>query len=250
MIAAEKSIVGYIQSKGPASNPFGVIFDGDRKAYVGSPHGRPIPLTADVKRRVMALASKVGVWFEGDGGDIEPNKPLFGREEDYKGSWDDQLASSIKGYPPEFLSGLFSNVDENGAKQRFLNPNASIFDSILERQAGFRYFKDRRFEANDLRAFLRAGSEPGKDFLVMAQKPATKANLSAFFDAGERLMWPRNWQSYPNKFGKLAKKFEDARNKHLLAQPAGVFVVGAGHLLELLKHDRTLKMVGGSRVGE
>lgn len=230
--------------------PYGVIFDG-RRIYVGSPHGRPIRLADDIKSRVQKAARSDGVWFEGDGGDVAPNSGLFGSKNNYRGSWDAALQKSVKGYPIEFLTVLFSNVAENKQKKIFLDPTITIFDSILRHRSTFNYFTDgRTFTSAILKSFLKEGSENGYDFVALANKRATKENLDKFFDAGEKLMWPSNWEEYPNKFGKLAKKAENTRNKFLLDQKSGVFVVGAGHLLELKRLDKTLKIQGGERASE
>lgn len=228
-------------------NAYGVIFDGRSKAIVGSKHGEPIDLSDEVEARVREVAAKHGVWFEGDGKDVAPNARLFGGKSAYRGSWDDALAKTIDGYPAHFLSGLFANVEENGQINHFVDASLSIFDSLLKHQRGMRYFKDRTYTARTLEQFLRLASDDAQDFLVMAQKRATKANLAAFFKAGEARMFPANWDKYPHNAGKLMKKVEDARNRFLIDQPSGVYVAGAGHLIEILKLDRSLRMVGGER---
>lgn len=231
-------------------NPYGVIFIGDRKAIVGSPHGQPIPLTADVKARLAEIAEANGVWYEGNGDDVAPNASLFGSKSSYRGSWDDAFAKTVDGYPPHFLGGLFSNVEANGQARHFLDPSLSIAESLVEHQKGMRYFKDRAYDRATLDAFLRSVSDEAENFVAMAQKPATQTNLARFFKAGEARMFPRNWMEYPYKAGKVMKKVEDARNAFLIAQPAGVYVAGAGHLVEILKIKPTLTMVGGAKASQ
>lgn len=227
--------------------PYGVIVDGDR-VIIGSPHGQKIPLSDDLRRMVTNVASKYGAYYEGDGKDVVPNG-LLGKD-DYKGSWDDLVAKSVKGYPPEFLSGIFSNVNENGYTKLFSDPKRTIFDSLLNNQEKARYFKDRQFDAATLENFLRGGSENGADFLEMSRMPATPENLQRFFSTGERLTWPDNWQEYPNKLGKYAQKVDETRNAVLQSGPPGVYFAGSGHLSELANANRRLKMIGGERAAD
>lgn len=228
--------------------PYGVIFDGNR-VVIGSPHGEPVQLSPDLRRRVQSVAKRYGAYYEGDGKDVAPLEGLLGKS-DYRGSWDDQVAKNVKGYPAEFLSGLFSNVEANKQPEIFADPNATIFDSLLKNQSKARYFKDREYDAGALEGFLRGGSQDGADFLAMSRQPATRENLQRFFSTGERLMWPDNWQEYPNKLGQYAKKFEDARNQAILSGKPGVYVAGAGHLPELVRMKKGLRMVGGEKAGD
>ena len=74
-------------------------------------------------------------------------------------------------------------------------------------------------------------SEGKYDFLKMSQQPATQENLTRFLKAGEALMWPSNWEQYPNKAGKIAKAATvDVRDQYLATRKAGVYVTGSGHL--------------------
>lgn len=228
-----------------SSAPHGVIFDGDKKAYVGSPHTKPIVLSDDLKLKVLELAKQYGIWYEGNGDDIAPNIKLFGDKNNYKGSWDTELAKSIKGYPIHFMGGMFSNVKENDRVKKFTVPNLSIFDAIIKKQKGNRYFEDRSYTEDDLTKFLIAGSEPNVDLLKMSKMPATEENMHKFLTTGEKLTWPDNWQEYPNKLGKLAKKVEDERNGFVLKQKQGVYIMGSGHLLELKALDKSLNIIGG-----
>lgn len=196
---------------------------------------------------MRALSDKYGAWFEGDGKDIGPNKTLFGDRSAYRGSWDDAFAKTVDGYPYYFLAGLFSNVDVNGPAKVFLEPDISIFDSLIKNQKSMRYFKDRAYSPATLTEFLKACSDQKYKFSVMANEKATANNLTRFLKAGESRMFPANWQEYPYNAGKVMKKFEEARNRFLVEQPSGVFVMGAGHLVELLRMKRSLKMIGGEK---
>jgi hypothetical protein len=74
-------------------------------------------------------------------------------------------------------------------------------------------------------------SEGKYDFVKMSQQPATQENLTRFLKAGEALMWPSNWEQYPNKAGKIAKAATvDVRDQYLATRKAGVYVTGSGHL--------------------
>lgn len=226
--------------------PYGVIFDGPNKVYIGSPHGKRIVLSDEIKNLVLKIADKSGVYYEGDGGD----KSSSGIFKIYKGSWDDIVAKETKGYPPEFLSPIFVNTAQNNQRKIYLDPKRTIFKSILNNQDKLSYFKDRKFDADTLIKFLRSISEPRYDFVKMAQGLANRSNLDAFLSAGERRMFPRNWDKYPYNAGKVMKKFEDARNQTVLSQKAGVFVMGAGHLIEIARLKKSLHMIGGDKADE
>ena len=74
-------------------------------------------------------------------------------------------------------------------------------------------------------------SEGKYDFVKMSQQPATQENLTRFLKAGEALMWPSNWEQYPNRAGKIAKAATvDVRDQYLATRKAGVYVTGSGHL--------------------
>lgn len=225
--------------------PYGVIFSGKR-VYVGSAHGKTPQFSDEIKDLIIRSADKYGVWYEGDGGDVKSFTPIFGSKYNYKGSWDDELAKGVHGYPIPFMSPMFSNVDVNKQYEKIESQNKSIFDSLLSSQDQLNYFKDKRkYDSKQLTEFLKHISEKGIDFLKLSKLPATSENTKKFFKAGEKLAWPHNWQEYPNKIGKLVKTSEEIRNHYLLRQQSGVYVVGAGHLIELKNMDNSLKMIGG-----
>lgn len=235
-----------VESKSEA--PYGVIFDGANKVYVGTSHGTSIVLSDELKEKILKVAKEYGVWYEGNGGDISSNIKLFGNKKEYKGSWDDLVADTLDGYPIPFMAVMFANVDVNHQDKKNISPNKSIFDSLLSHQDKVNYFKDKRkYDAEQLTKFLKQASEKGVDFLELSKLPATEDNLKKFFKSGEKLTWPPNWTEYPNKLGKMVKQSEDIRNGFLLKQKAGVYVVGAGHLIELKKMKKSLKMIGGEK---
>jgi len=229
------------------SAPYGVTFIGDEKVIIGSPHGQKAELSDDLKQKIQDIANKHGAYYEGTGGDIDQNKDFLPK---YNGSWDDLHAKSVKGYPIEYLTPMFSNVDVNKPHETFVSPEKTIMSSLISNQDKMKYFKDRRYDEKALRDFLQAGSENDVDLLKMSQLPATKENLKKFFKTGESLTWPENWLEYPNKLGKLAKKTEDSRNQFLLNAPSGVYVAGAGHLPELKRLREDLNIIGGERSGD
>ena len=226
--------------------PTGVIFKGN-VAYVGQTHGKPIELSDDLKGKIQDMASKHGAWYEGNGADRAYTKDLITT---WEGSWDDVAAKSIKGYPPEFLYVLFSNVDANNTLKRIgSNPKSTIFDQILKNQNSGKFFPDRNYDAKTLDRFLVMISQEGYDFREMAKKTATAENVRRFIKTGEQLMWPGDWESYPNPAGKVAKKANDYRDDWLVNRKSGVYVMGAGHLLSIAKKGG-FKLTGGERIND
>lgn len=182
--------------------------------FVGQEHGVPITLPSNIK----SAANKYGAFYEGTGGDKLPGVS-------YKGSWDDAAAKNVKGYPPEFLFTIFTNTDVNKQKEA-LPSNTTIFDSLLKNQNKFGYFKDRQFDSATLANFLQS---MGPEFLQEAQRPASKENVSAFLDRGEKLMW----EADDTPARQMANKANESRQRWLLSQPQGVYFVGSDHLKEL-----------------
>jgi len=206
-----------------------VIF-ANNKAYIGSDHGKSIGLAASDEQKIKSLAEKYGVWYEGAGGDIAADKKMFGDKSAYKGSWDDVFSKSIKDYPHEFLYTVFTNIAVNKQADSIEDPKKTLFESIMNAQKKVGYFKDRRFNSDTLRMFLKSCSESGRDFLAMSQQKATASNVMRFLKLGEQRMWPDNWAQYPNPAGKLMRKAEDMRIRFLKDAPPGVYVVGKDHL--------------------
>lgn len=229
--------------------PYGVIFDGDNKAYVGSAHGKLITMSKDLKDRIMEIVEEHGIWYEGTGGDASTHRAFFGfGKTGYKDSWDDVFERNVGGYPHQYLYTIVSNTKVNEQLKTLTKPSMTIFDSIMKAQDKVGYFKDgRKFSKLVLTRFLKAISEGKHDFVEMGELKATKANVKRFLDAGEKLMWPSDWEEYPKRAGKLAKLANDERNKWLLKQKSGVYVMGSGHLFDLKRLKSTLKIVDGDR---
>jgi hypothetical protein len=212
-----------------------ILFSGNKKAYVGVEHGKKLSIPSKDAEKVKAIASKHGAWVEGSGGDSE----VAGIDrKDINGSWDDEFQKTIKGYPPEFLYTVFTNTEVNKQENNLTKPGMTILEAINKAQDKVGYFKDRKFTAQTIQKFLVAASEDDTDLLDMAQENATKENVKDFLMAGEDLMWPDNWDQYPNNAGKLAKKVSDQRQEFLLKQPSGVFFVGSDHIKDLKKKSK------------
>ena len=208
-----------------------VIFINDKAAVVGQEHGKKLKLSPDDAKKIKAIADQHGAWYEGNGMDQALTKGII---DDYEGSWDDDLLSpAIKGYPAPFLYVLFSNIKENDTVKGKIgsDPDSSIFNRILNTQPSTNYFPDRQFDADTLAKFLRSVSEGPYDFVQMSQAPATEQNVAKFFNLGERLMWPSNWEEYPNRAGRVAKSVNDLRDKFLASRKHGVYVAGSDHLI-------------------
>jgi hypothetical protein len=169
------------------------------------------------------MVEKYGAYYEGAGGDKSDAIK-------YQGSWDDKASKEVKGYPKEFLYTLFTNSNVNNQKKNLTQPDKTIFDSALAAQGKWGYFKDRKFDADTLKQFLSASG-----MLDKSKQPATESNVKKFIDEGEGLMWPKNWEEYPNPAGKLAQKASEYRTNWLKSQKEGVYFVGSDHMKELNK---------------
>lgn len=209
-----------------------ILFSGNKKAYVGVEHGKKLSIPSKDAEKVKAIAEEYGAMLEGSGGDLG----VINIDREYiKGSWDDKFQKTIKGYPPEFLYTIFTNTEVNKQGKNLTKPGMTILEAINKAQDKVGYFKDRKFTAQTIQKFLEAASEDNTDLLDMAQENATKENVKDFLMAGEDLMWPNNWDEYPNKAGKLAKKVNDQRQEFLVKQSSGVFFVGSDHIKDLKK---------------
>ena len=204
------------------------IFLNPNAVIVGQEHGRPLDLSPETLKRVKAIAAKHGAWYEGDGGDRAYTQGQIDR---YQGSWDDEVAKTASPDDPKWLYVLFANVDENRRIQRVgADSKDTIFNRLLA-TASDNSFQGMGFTAQALKKFLAMASEGEYDFVRMSQQPATQENLAQFFKAGEALMWPANWEQYPNRAGKIAKAATvGARDQYLANRKSGVYVVGSGHL--------------------
>jgi hypothetical protein len=127
---------------------------------------------------------------------------------------------------------LFSNIKENDTIEGKIgfDTDSTIFDRILDTQPSTNYFVDRKFDADTLQKFFKSVSEGPYDFVEMSQLPATEKNVRKFFTLGEKLMFPKNWEEYPYRAGRVAKSVNDLRDKFLATRKKGVYVAGSDHL--------------------
>ena len=204
------------------------VFLNPDTVVVGQEHGQPLELSPDTLKKVQAIAAKHGAYYEGNGTDRSYTKGQIDR---YVGSWDDEVAKTASPNDPKWLYVLFANVDENNRVQRVgVDPKDTIFNRLLA-GAQDNSFQGIGYTAQALQKFLQMASEGKYDFVKMSQQPATQENLTRFLKAGEALMWPSNWEQYPNRAGKIAKAATvDVRDQYLATRKAGVYVTGSGHL--------------------
>jgi phage gp37-like protein len=204
------------------------VFLNPTTVVVGQAHGQPLELSPNTLKQIQAIAAKHGAWYEGNGTDRGYTK---GQIDKYVGSWDDEVAKTANSNDPKWLYVLFANVDENNRVQRVgVDPNDTIFNRLLA-TAKDNSFQGIGYTSQALQKFLQMASEGKYDFVKMSQQPATQENLTRFLKAGEALMWPSNWEQYPNKAGKIAKAATvDVRDQYLATRKAGVYVTGSGHL--------------------
>jgi len=223
-----------------ADAPYGVIFD-KGKAIVGAPHGRKVPMSESVEKRVRAIGDFYGYWYEGDGGD----RKFFPAK--YAGSWDAKMAKGISAYPPEFLSAMFGAADMRKQIRMVEDPDRTIFDGLMANNDKLSPLEGRAFSEKTLSSYLSSISDDSIDFRAMAERPATRQNTEKFFKTGAAKTFPSNWEKFPYKAGKVMKEFLDKRDMFLIEQKRGVYVVGAGHLINIQKLDPSLDMVGGEK---
>ena len=204
------------------------VFLNPTTVIVGQAHGQPLELSPNTLKQIQAIAAKHGAYYEGNGTDRAYTKGQIDR---YVGSWDDEVAKTANPNDPKWLYVLFANVDANNRVQRVgVDPKDTIFNRLLA-TAKDNSFQSIGYTSQALQKFLQMSSEGKYDFVKMSQQPATQENLTRFLKAGEALMWPNNWEQYPNKAGKIAKAATvDVRDQYLATRKAGVYVTGSGHL--------------------
>ena len=194
--------------------PQGVLFLSRNKVLVGDNHYDSVELSKDLFDAILTIGLKYGYYGEGIG--IEHNRGVMSSDiykalkasgAVYNGSWDTKIEIP-KSERYSYLATLFSNPTENHRVQTLLskakegetifNLLARTFDDYTEPGLGL--------TATDLKRFLEEISEKGVDFIQLSKQPATAENLQSFIDIGEELMWPSNWEEYPNKAGKMARR--------------------------------------------
>lgn len=238
--------------------PQGVLFLTSTKILVGDNHHDAVELSEELFDTVLKVGKSKGYYGEGIGIEYNPGvmsskiyKALKSSGAKYKGSWDDKVK-----IPKEekyvYLATLFSNPNENKRVPTLMNKvkkDETIFDLLAKTfddytQPGLGLTK------NDLKKFLEEISEKGVDFLKLSQQPATEKNLQSFIDKGEKLTWPaKDWQKYPNKAGKMARRETIIRDTWLIEEaPPGVYFIGSGHLKDISKMTG-IKIIDGEEIG-
>jgi hypothetical protein len=224
--------------------PYGVLVLDTDKILVGDNHMDPMPLSKDLQDTILNVAKQYGYYGEGIG--IKYNKAvsrsdiytaLKNSEARHMGSWDDKIEiPDTEKYT--YVATLFDNPTENDTVEKIMNTvkgKDTIFNVLVKTfdlwgQPGI------GLTAADLKRFLNEMSEKGIDFYKWAQKTITQPELQSFIDAGDKLMWPDNWQEYPNKAGKLARRGTLIRDNWLIQKaPKGIYFIGDGHLLDISK---------------
>ena len=227
------------------ADPTGAIFLSDQAVIVGQTHGKPLNLSPETLKKVQDIAKEHGAWSEGNRSDEAHTQGQIPAS-DYKGSWDNDLfAKNVGGYPWEFIYSIMSNVAENRTWDQIgTDPDKTIFNQILDSQARHNFFPGKNYNGQTLLKFLEAISEGQYNFVEMSKQPATKENVNNFLMTGQKLMWPQDWASYPNRAGKVAKAANDQRDRFLADRTKGAYMAGTGHLLQVQKFS------GGKQINE
>lgn len=237
--------------------PQGVLFLTPKKILVGDNHYDSVELSEDLFTTLLSVGKAYGYYGEGKG--IEYNKGVMSSDiykalkdsgARYKGSWDDKVKiPNNEKYV--YIATVFSNPTENKRVPRLLSKakdGDTIFD-LLSREVNNHTQPGLNLGSTDLKKFLEEASEKGIDFIKLSQKPATEKNLQDFIDKGEKLTWPSNWESYPNKAGKLARRETIIRDQWLIDKaPPGIYFIGSGHLKDIAKMSGN-NIVDGSNIG-
>ena len=234
--------------KGIDKAPYGVIFFGDNKILVGDNHKNPIEFSQDLFDKILNIGKLHGYYGEGSG---ISNNPAVKNSEIYKalidvkatdkGSWDKLIKTPNKS---DFLYAIFSNVEENKRLQQLLAATSkedTIYDVLKKTRNDWAATEGKR--SSDLDKFLQ-DAKGTYDFKELSKELATKESLNNFLNSGEKDMWPSNWEDYPNPSGKVARRATKFRDEWLIKAGPGVYFVGDGHLKDISKMDRTLKIIG------
>jgi hypothetical protein len=255
------SIIGYKyylkEEETTNKAPQGVIFLSTDKVLVGDNHHDRVELSEDLLTKVFNIGKEYGYFGEGSG--IQDNKGVISSEiydklvssgATYKNSWD----SNVKIPNDEkyvYIATVFSNTKENERVPKLLSKakkDETIF-SLLSREVNNHTESGLNLGANEVKRFLGEMSENGIDFIKLSGKPATEENLTDFIGKGEELMWPSNWEDYPNKAGKLARRETMIRDNWIINEaPPGLYFIGSGHLKDIAKMTGK-SIIDGSSIG-
>ena len=237
--------------------PQGVLFLNSNKILVGDNHHDPVELSEELFNTILKVGRNKGYYGEGIGIGHNPGvmasqiyKALKDSGAQYKGSWDDRVKISEE-EKYVYLATLFSNPTENKRVPTLMSKvkkDETIFDLLARTYDDYTQPGLGLTDA-DLKKFLEEISEKGINFYKLSQQPATEKNLQSFIDKGEKLTWPSNWQKYPNKAGKMARRETIIRDTWLIEEaPPGVYFIGSGHLKDISKMSG-IKIIGGEKIG-
>lgn len=237
--------------------PQGVLFLNTKKVLVGDNHHDSVELSKDLFNSILTIGTEYGFYGEGKGIEFNPGvmsseiyKALKDAKATYKKSWDDKVKiPNDEKYV--YIATVFSNPTENNRVPRLLSKvkdSDTIFD-LLSREVNNHTQPGLNLGAIDLKKFLEEMSEKGINFINLSKQPATQENLQSFINKGEQLTWPSNWQEYPNKAGKLARRETILRDQWLIKEaPSGLYFIGSGHLKDIAKMANK-KIIDGSEIG-
>jgi len=237
--------------------PQGVLFLTSKKILVGDNHFDPVELSEELFNTILSVGKTYGYYGEGIG--IEYNKGVMSSDiykalkdsgAKYKGSWDDKVKIP-KEEKYAYIATYFSNPTENNRVPTLMSKvkDGDTIFSLLSRTFDDYTQPGLNLTSEDLKRFLQEMSEKGIDFLELSKQPVTKEALQDFTDKGEALMWPDNWEEYPNKAGKLARRETIIRDTWLIEKaPSGIYFIGSGHLKDISKMSK-IKIIDGSKIG-
>ena len=237
-----KSFKQYINiSNTKKAGPTGVLFH-NGKIIIGVTHGKPIKISdPELRSRIREHGEKHGFFYEGKPKPVDIKQPSLGlhSEKDYRGGFDEMRLQEQKrsqNIKPHNLSLIFGNVDVNwnqGISDHF--KSGSVFDGIHSWARS--HFGD--FVTPDhVSGLLKASSEnTDHNFLDLAKKTPAKDGKN-FLNKIEKIAWPSDWATKERDTGpeKMADAETRERDSHLIDNmPAGVFVIGGGHLDSIQK---------------
>lgn len=225
------------------SAPYGIIFQSPNKVIVGVDHIKKLVISDDLMSQIKNSSNGL-YYYEGAGGDNLKIKQAFG-DIRLLSSWDKMVkAPSDKS---DLCYTIFSTIGFNTKQIKNAledKTNKKTILDMLELSMGpfLHELAKGKMSKSNWTKFLKNCKE---DFFKLAQLPATKKNVSDFIDYGNSRMWPHNWESYPNPSGKVALRMSQLRDKALIGFDKGVYFTGHGHLKDIIKIDRSLKIVDG-----
>lgn len=225
-------------SKEPLLNEYSEVLSSpdNRMMFVGVPHGSAPVVAPNTVQQVKSVGAENGFYYEGNGDDREHVNRSFGPI-NYRGSLDN-LVNVPDGSRSNFLYTMFSNPPpQTDAMVRRLTGSSSILDALDANRDDVAHEAVRgRLTRDDIVTFLR---DTGlQDY---ADRPATERDLRSFVDRGSSLMWPDNWEEFPNPAGRVAQAAAQQRLRSLTERGSGVYFLGQDNLRLLQSVDPSLR---------